>query len=126
MIKSLRIRNLATIEDIELILKEGFSILTGETGAGKSIIIDGIRLVTGEKGSPDMIRTGKKETSVEVILPIHQKMPNLKNFLTESENELFVQRKISEQRTGKGYINGTLVPIKKLKEIGGDLVDIYG
>jgi len=126
MIKSLRIRNLATIEDIELILKEGFSILTGETGAGKSIIIDGIRLVTGEKGSPDMIRTGKKETSVEVILPFHQKMPNLKYFLTESENELFVQRKISEQRTGKGYINGTLVPIKKLKEIGGDLVDIYG
>jgi DNA repair protein RecN (Recombination protein N) len=126
MIKSLRIRNLATIEDIELILKEGFSILTGETGAGKSIIIDGIRLVTGEKGSSDMIRTGKKETSVEVILPFHQNIPNLNNFLTESENELFVQRKISEQRTGKGYINGTLVPIKKLKEIGGDLVDIYG
>ncbi len=73
-----------------------------------------------------MIRTGKKETSVEVILPFHQKIPNLKDFLTESENELFVQRKISEQRTGKGYINGTLVPIKKLKEIGGDLVDIYG
>jgi len=126
MIKSLRIRNLATIEDIELILKEGFSILTGETGAGKSIIIDGIRLVTGEKGSPDMIRTGKKETSVEVILPFQQKTANLKNFLAESENELFVQRKISAQRTGKGYINGTLVPIKKLKEIGGDLVDIYG
>ncbi|HEA64853.1 MAG TPA: DNA repair protein RecN, partial [Candidatus Aminicenantes bacterium] len=126
MIKSLRIRNLATIEDIELILKEGFSILTGETGAGKSIIIDGIRLVTGEKGSPDMIRTGKKETSVEVILPLHPKTPNLKLFLTESENELFIQRKISEQRTGKGYINGTLVPIKKLKEIGGDLIDIYG
>jgi len=126
MIKSLRIKNLATIEDIELILKEGFSILTGETGAGKSIIIDGIRLVTGEKGSPDMIRTGKKETSVEVILPSYQKTANLKNFLPESENELFVQRKISEQRAGKGYINGTLVPIKKLKEIGGDLVDIYG
>jgi DNA repair protein RecN (Recombination protein N) len=126
MIKSLRIRNLATIEDIELILKEGFSILTGETGAGKSIIIDGIRLVTGEKGSPDMIRTGKKETSVEVILPSHQKTANLKNILPESENELFVQRKISEQRAGKGYINGTLVPIKKLKEIGEDLVDIYG
>jgi len=126
MIKSLRIRNLATIEDIELILKAGFSILTGETGAGKSIIIEGIRLVTGEKGSPDMIRTGKKETSVEVIFPFHQKTANLKNFLTESENELFVQRKISEQRAGKGYINGTLVPIKKLKEIGGDLVDIYG
>jgi len=126
MIKSLRIRNLATIEDIELNLKKGFSILTGETGAGKSIIIDGIRLVLGEKGSPDMIRTGKKETSVEVIFPFQQKMANFKNFFPESENELFVQRKISQQRAGKGYINGILVPIKKLKEIGRDLVDIYG
>jgi DNA repair protein RecN (Recombination protein N) len=126
MIKSLRIRNLATIEDVELILKEGFSILTGETGAGKSIIIDGIRLATGEKGSPDMIRTGKKETSVEVIFPFLQETANLKSFLPQSENELLVQRKISEQRAGKGYINGILVPIKKLKEIGADLVDIYG
>ena len=49
MIKSLRIRNLATIEDIELELEEGFTILTGETGAGKSIVIDGIRLASGEK-----------------------------------------------------------------------------
>jgi DNA repair protein RecN (Recombination protein N) len=126
MIKSLRIRNLATIEDVELILKEGFSILTGETGAGKSIIIDGIRLATGEKGSPDMIRTGKKETSVEVIFPFLQETANLKSFLPQSENELLVQRKISEQRAGKGYINGIVVPIKKLKEIGADLVDIYG
>ncbi len=73
-----------------------------------------------------MIRTGKKETSVEVILPFRKKTANLKNLLPESENELFIQRKISEQKAGKGYINGTLVPIKKLKEIGEDLVDIYG
>ncbi len=64
MIKSLRIKNLATIEDIELEIEQGFTILTGETGAGKSIVIDGIRLALGEKGSPDMIRTGKKETIV--------------------------------------------------------------
>ena len=126
MLNSLHIRNLATIEDIELDLKDGFSILTGETGAGKSIIIEGLRLVMGEKGSPDMIRTGKRETSVEVIFPFHQKMTNFRNFFTDSENELFVQRKISEQRAGKGYINGILVPIKKLKEMGADLVDIYG
>ena len=59
MIKSLRIKNLATIEDIELGFKGGFSILTGETGAGKSIIIDGIKLVLGEKGSSDVVRTGE-------------------------------------------------------------------
>ena len=126
MIKSLRIKNLATIEDIELDLELGFSILTGETGTGKSIIIDGIRLVIGEKGSPDMIRTGKKETSVETIFSLPKDRVNFKNVSPGSEDELFVQRKISEQGTGKGYLNGTLVPVKKLKETSGNLVDIYG
>ncbi len=126
MIKSLRINNLATIEDIELELEEGFTILTGETGAGKSIVIDGIRLALGEKGSPDMIRTGKKETSVEAIFPFHQTRDDLKRLFPDSENELLVQRKISAQGAGKGYMNGILVPAKKLKEIIGELVDIYG
>jgi len=126
MIKSLRIKNLATIEDIELELEEGFAILTGETGAGKSIVINGIRLALGEKGSPDMIRTGKKETSVEAIFSFHQTRDDFKRFFPDSENELLIQRKISEQGAGKGYMNGILVPIKKLKEISGELVDIYG
>lgn len=121
MIKSLRIRNLATIEDLELSLEKGFSILTGETGTGKSIIIEGIRLVLGEKGSPEMVRTGKKETSIEAIFsPLYNQKAK------EIEKELFMQRKVSEQGTGKGYINGILVPIKKLKERSIDLVDIYG
>ncbi len=126
MIKSLHIKNLATIEDIELEIEQGFTILTGETGAGKSIVIDGIRLALGEKGSPDMIRTGKKETSVEAIFPFHQTRDDLKRLFPGSENELLVQRKISAQGAGKGYMNGILVPVKKLKEIIGELVDIYG
>lgn len=126
MIKSLHIKNLATIEDLEVDLKEGFSILTGETGAGKSIVIEGIRLILGEKASLDMIRTGEKETSVEAIFPLQGKDANLKDFAAEPENELFIQRKISEAGLGKGYIGGTLVPAKRLKEIGEELVDIYG
>jgi DNA repair protein RecN (Recombination protein N) len=126
MIDSLRIRNLATIDDLEINFERGFSILTGETGAGKSIIIEGIRLVLGEKGSQDMIRTGEKETSVEAIFPVSDKEPGLKNLIPDSEAEIFIQRKISKQGTGKGYINGTLVPVKKLKEASGGLVDIYG
>ena len=121
MIRSLRIRNLATIEDIELHLQEGFSILTGETGAGKSIIIDGIRLILGEKGSSEMVRTGKGETSVEAIVSL----PRPTDAKTE-EGELFMQRKVSAKGAGKGYIDGVLVPIKKLKEKGEKLVDIYG
>jgi len=114
MIKSLRIQNLATIEDIELQFQDGFSILTGETGTGKSIIIGGLKLILGEKGSTDIIRTGKEETSVEAI------------FQADIQEDILIHRKISEHGPGKGYLNGTLVPIKKLKETGRDLVDIYG
>ncbi len=121
MIKSIRIQNLATIEEIELKLEEGFSILTGETGAGKSIIIDGIRLVLGEKGSPEVIRTGEREMSVEAVFTVL-----LGEDLKEVEEELYVQRRITEQDIGKGYIDGVLVPIKKLKDKSSDLVDIYG
>jgi DNA repair protein RecN (Recombination protein N) len=126
MIKSLRIRNLATIEDIELNFQEGFSILTGETGAGKSIIIDGLRLVLGEKGSSDMIRTGEREVSVEAIFHPPKDMPRSIDLVPDSETEMFVQRSISEEKAGKGYINGILVPMKKMKELSIDLVDIYG
>ncbi len=114
MIKSLRIQNLATIEDIELQFQTGFSILTGETGTGKSIIIGGLKLILGEKGTTDIIRTGKKETSVEAI------------FQAETPEDVLIQRKISERGQGKGYLNGTLVPIKQLKITGSGLVDIYG
>ena len=126
MIKSLRIKNLATIEDIELFFDEGFSILTGETGTGKSIIIDGIRLALGEKGSTDIIRTGKIETSVETIFFLDQERDHLAPFSLDRKNEFYIQRNISEQGSGKGYINGTLVPVKKLKEIRDCFVDIYG
>jgi DNA repair protein RecN (Recombination protein N) len=124
MIKSLRIKNLATIEDIELNFKQGFSILTGETGAGKSIIIDGIKLLLGEKGSSDIIRTGKKEASIEAIFYLPQGTLGDKTLF--SENEIFIQRIISSEGTGKGYINGVLVPIKKLKQLSLYLIDIYG
>jgi len=124
MIKSLRIRNLATIEDIELNFKEGFSILTGETGVGKSIIIDGIKLLLGEKGSADLIRTGKKEASVEAIFYLPQIDSEEKSLFPEKE--IFIQRTIPKEGTGKGYLNGILVPIKKLKKLSPHLVDIYG
>lgn len=114
MIKSLRIQNLATIEDIELQFQSGFSILTGETGTGKSIIIGGLKLILGGKGSTDIIRTGMKETSIEAI------------FQADAHEDILIHRKISEHGPGKGYLNGTLVPIKTLKETGRGLVDIYG
>jgi DNA repair protein RecN (Recombination protein N) len=126
MINSLRIQNLATIEDLELDLEGGFSILTGETGVGKSIIIGGILLVLGGKGSKDMIRTGEEEISVEAIFRFTEKAESLETLFPGIDEEILIQRKITEKKPAKGYVNGTLFPIKKLKEYSRLLVDIYG
>ena len=125
MITFLRIRNLATIEDLELSLQGGFSILTGETGAGKSIIIDSIRLLLGEKGSADLIRTGKSEAVVEAAFHLEKEALPPSEFALQ-DNTLLIQRQIADQGAGKAYVGGVLVPVKKLKEAGAGLVDIYG
>lgn len=125
MIKFLRIQNFATIEDLEVHFEKGFSILTGETGAGKSIIIDGIKLLLGEKASSDTVRTGKEEASLEAIFQfVGAKETGDKD--SGLENEIFIQRTISHQGTGKAYVNGILSPVKKLREACSGLVDIYG
>jgi DNA repair protein RecN (Recombination protein N) len=125
MIKFLRIRNLATIEDLQLDLEEGFSILTGETGAGKSIIIDSLRLLLGERGSADLLRTGKSEAVVEAVFDTKEAF-GLPPDVSAEDGELIIQRQITEQGTGKAYLGGVLVPLKKLKDTGAGLVDIYG
>ena len=126
MIKFLRVRNLATIEDLEIHLDEGFSILTGETGAGKSIIIDAIRLILGEKGSPDLVRTGRKEAFIEAVFDVSGEAPDLAGLPEPEDGELLIQRSITDQGTGKASVNGALVPIRRLRELGGRLIDIYG
>ncbi len=127
MIRFLRVKNLATIDDLQVDFDRGFSILTGETGAGKSIIIDSIRLVCGEKGSPDLVRTGKEEASVEAIF-LQPEKDELKDQPADRQDasELAVQRMISTEGAAKAYCDGVLVSARKLKEISGDLVDIYG
>jgi len=116
MIKYLRLRNLATIEDVRIDWAGGFSVLTGETGAGKSIIIDGIRLVCGEKGSADLVRAGADEASVEAIFATSGGAGN---------EEIILQRLLSGSG-GKAYQDGLLVPLKKLKETASGLIDVYG
>ncbi len=126
MIVSLRIKNLATIEDAEIHFGPGFSILTGETGAGKSIIIDGLKLVLGEKASPELIRTGEKEASVEAVFRQPAGHRPAADVPFADDDEILVQRRVAGDGTGKAYVNGILVPVKRLREIGQTLVDIYG
>ncbi len=120
MLKSLCIQNLATIEEVELALESGFSVLTGETGAGKSILIESIRLALGDKGSVDVIRTGASETSIEAVFE------GTVSPVGDEDGRTFVQRRITEKGPGRGYLDGTLVPLKKLRAAGDSLVDIYG
>jgi DNA repair protein RecN (Recombination protein N) len=126
MLKLLRVRNLATIEDLEIGLEPGFSILTGETGAGKSIIIDAIRLILGDKGSPDLVRTGKSEAFVEAVFDVTSQSVDLEGLPEPEDGELLVQRSVTDQGTGKAFVNGVLVPVRRLRELGPQLVDIYG
>jgi DNA repair protein RecN (Recombination protein N) len=126
MLGSLHIKNLATIENLEIHLQEGFSILTGETGAGKSIIIDGIRLALGEKASPDLVRTGKAEATIEAVFRLGRQKDGPTDLPLSAEGEVLIQRHITQEGGGKAYLNGVLVPAKKLKEVSPFLVDIYG
>ena len=126
MIRYLRIKNLATIEDLELELESGFTILTGETGAGKSIIIDALKLLLGEKAQADLIRTGKEEASIEAVFEVQDRRSLPEDLELENGNQLFLQRIISSQGLSKSYLNGLLVPLKKLKELGELLIYIYG
>ncbi len=126
MIDSLRIRNLATIEDLELRFKAGFSILTGETGAGKSIIIDGIKLILGEKASSDLVRTGRPEATVEAIFIFSPEQATTEEIPFLEDGTILIHRQVPHEGTAKAYVNGILMPVRRLKEIGAGLVDIYG
>ena len=126
MLGSLRIKNLATIEDLEVRFEEGFSVLSGETGAGKSIIIDGLKLVLGDKASSGLVRTGKTEATVEAVFQVQTVPDGADEPPGSEEGEVFIQRQVVQEGTGKAYLNGVLVPARKLKEIGPCLVDIYG
>ena len=126
MIKLLRVRNLATIEDLEVPLEPGFTILTGETGAGKSILIDAIRLILGEKGTPDLVRTGKAEAFVEAVFDVAGLGLDLAGLPEPEDGELLVQRSVTDQGGGKAFVNGVLVPVRRLRELGPRLIDIYG
>ena len=126
MLGSLHIRNLATIEDLEIQFQEGFTILTGETGAGKSIIIDGIMLALGDKASPDLVRTGETGATIEAVFRLNRTKPLPSELCPGEEGEVLIQRHIGHEGGGKAYLNGVLVPAKKLKEVSPYLVDIYG
>ena len=134
MLLQLKIENFATISELEVEFTRGFSILTGETGAGKSIMIDAILLVLGHRGDPGLIRTGKELAEVEGIFSVPENLVNGEQFNIRKEleltginldDELIVRCIVSRKGRQKRYINGVSVTADYLKSIGRKLIQRF-
>ncbi len=130
MLSHLQIKNFALIDDLSIELGDGFNVLTGETGAGKSIIIDAITAILGERISSEMIRTGADKAVVEAAFDLsgneraHSKAAEL-GFDME-DGMLLISREISSTGKSQCRINGRLSTISMLKELTSGLIDVHG
>jgi DNA repair protein RecN (Recombination protein N) len=114
MLRFLRIRNLAVIEAVEVEFESGFNVLTGETGAGKSILVEAVGLLLGARASSDLVRTGEAQAAIEAI------------FEDAAGRELIVRREISSQGRSRSFINGALATAAALRDLSTRLVELHG
>ena len=132
MLLELSISNLAIIESVRLVFSPGFSVLTGETGAGKSIIIDAVTLLLGGRASADMVRTGADVSTVEGIFALEPAILSVlepileENGLAGDGGELILRREIMRSRRSVCRINGRAVPVSTMEAVGRHLIDIHG
>ena len=130
MLKQLSIRNVALIDQQMIEFFDGFSVLTGETGAGKSIIIEALNFVLGERASRELVKSGEEKTSVEAAFRLRADEPVLEVLSEQGidceENELTLYREFSLSGKNVCRANGTLINASVLKLIGDALVDIHG
>ncbi len=130
MLSLLHMRDFALIDDLTLEFYDGLNVLTGETGAGKSILIGAINLILGERSSSDQIRTGAEQALVEAVF--HCSLENqdlteqLDKYGISTSDEFVFSRQISRHGRNICRINGNVVPLSALKELGGLLVDLHG
>src|SRR5688572_143674 len=114
MLRFLDVRHLAVIDHLEVEFEPGLNVLTGETGAGKSILIEAIELLVGGRASADLVRTGADHATVQAV------------FEDAAGREVIVRREISAQGRSRAFINDTLATTAALKELGAKLVDLHG
>lgn len=129
MLTELSITNIAIIESLQVSFHSGLTALTGETGAGKSIIIDAVSLIMGERASLDVIRSGCDEAVVEALFDISV-LPSVQQFLRDSgleaEHELIIKRVISRSGKNRIFINGSMATLSVLNSLAQRLINIYG
>jgi DNA repair protein RecN (Recombination protein N) len=114
MLRLLRIRNLAVIETIDVEFERGFNVLTGETGAGKSILVGAVGLLLGARASSDLVRTGEGQATIEAI------------FEDPAQGDLVIRREVSSQGRSRSFINGTLATASALRDLADQMVELHG
>jgi DNA repair protein RecN (Recombination protein N) len=130
MLTELRIRNFAIIESLSLPLARGFNVLSGETGAGKSIIVGALGLLLGERASADLIRTGADRATVEGVFDVTDR-PEIATLLDErgidaEESLVVLKREVAAAGRARAWVNGTTVSAAILAEVGRLLVNLHG
>jgi DNA repair protein RecN (Recombination protein N) len=113
MLRFLRIRHLAVIDSVEVEFDPGFNVLTGETGAGKSILVGAVGLLLGGRASGDLVRTGEEGATIEAIFE-------------SAGEELLIRRDITAQGRSRAFVNGTLATAGALKELSARLIELHG
>ena len=132
MLTELRVRDLAVIADVTLPLGPGLNTLTGETGAGKSMLVDGLALLLGERASADLVRPGAHKTVIEGAFELSPSVlgrlgPALTALGVETENGMLVlKREISAEGRSRAWVNGSPTTVGVLAQVGGLLVDLHG
>ena len=124
MLTHLHIRNYALISHLDIDFHEGFSVMTGETGAGKSIVVDSISAVLGERTSRELIRTGAKSALVHAVFAGVPKLDWLAENGIDQQEELLLQREIQTDGRNSCRVNGNLVTVTQLREVGRQLLNI--
>jgi DNA repair protein RecN (Recombination protein N) len=126
----LQIRDFAIIDSIELELRPGLTVLTGETGAGKSILVDALQLLAGARAGAEVVRHGAERAEISATFDLLKAPRGLKRWLEEqsisAEQELLVRRVVSSDGRSRAYLNSQAVPVQLLRELGNIVIDIHG
>jgi DNA repair protein RecN (Recombination protein N) len=129
MLKSLYIKNYALMDEVQVEFETGLNIITGETGAGKSILIDALSLVLGERASSEVVRKGAEKAIVEAVFGVSGNK-NIRAILQsndlEVQDDLILRREVSVKGQSRCFVNDTPTTLNVLKEIGDNLVDLHG
>ncbi len=129
MLVSMQVRNFAIVDRIAVEFEPGMTVLTGETGAGKSILVDALGLVLGERGNAQLVRSGAKRAEFSAAFDTSD-LPEVRRWLEEQsldeDNECLLRRVINADGRSRAFINGNVVLVQQLKAVGELLVDIHG